>query len=625
MELANARVLLIDDDASAVLVMRQMLADCARLRFAHAGEEALRLAHREPPDLILLDARMPGMSGLQVCAALKSDSRLVGIPIMVVTGSVLTDVEVAMLKAGAVDVLTKPLERESFRSRIRSVLRLPGESRPELTPEDNQPRVLVVDDDASAIHLLQTVLAGVGHIHFAVSGQAALVTALRVEPDIILLDAHMPDLDGYEVCARLRTEPAFTRTPIVFVTRYADPEGEARAFDKGATDFIAKPYSTTVLRARIRNLLRLKRQADAETHAIGRRWRDIADHRVAHLVHAASDAILSCDLDGRIILANPAAEALFERPDDLVGAQLAELHPALDCLGQAPKTSFSIEIRRRDGSMCFAEVQQSSTGTSDSALHTWIIRDRTDRQRIEAERRAREAAQATNTALNRMMRFLAHELRNPLNGIMGVGQLLSLELQPGSKAASWLGIMATSAQVIHQRILDLERVSGSGELALQVTPVPIDLRAEASAASLAAAALAMAAEVDLRAPESGAPVPVLADSARLQQCLANLVSNAIKYNRPRGWLALEVAERAGRGVISVQDGGVGMSEQQLAHLFEPFNRLGREHGNIPGTGLGLVITRGLILAMGGDLEVHSCADEGTRIDLSFPLHEPNSR
>lgn len=619
MELVRARMLLVDDDASAILVMHDMLSDCQQLRFATSGAEALDAARRDPPDLILLDARMPGMSGLEVCAQLKSDPRLVHIPVMVVTGSVLTDVEIAMLKAGAVDVMTKPLEREQFRSRVRTVLRVPGESPSLPTPEDARPRLLVVDDDASAIHLLQSTLAGVGQIHFAISGQSALKTAFRIEPDIVVLDSHMPGMDGYEVCTRLRAERAFSRVPVVFVTRYADPEGEARAFDKGATDFIAKPYSTTVLRARIRNLLRLKRQADADAHAAGRKWRDIADHRVAQLVHSASDAILSSGPDGRIILANPAAGVLFGRDRDLVGTELAALHPDLTNHAQERDAAFGIEIRRPDGSMRLGQAQLSSTGTSDSAMLTWIIRDETDRQRLEVESRAREAAQATNTALNRMMQFLAHELRNPLTGILGLGQLLKRELQQGSKAAQWLELMTTSAQVLQQRILDLESVSKGGELALQVVPQRVNLRAEAEKAAMAGAGEAAAAGVELRMPTSGEAVLVLADPARLQQCLANLISNAIKYNRPQGWLSVQVTQQAGRGVISVADGGIGMDDQQRAHLFEPFNRLGREHGSVPGTGIGLVITRGLVLAMGGDLQLRADTVDGSCFDLSFPL------
>jgi signal transduction histidine kinase len=116
---------------------------------------------------------------------------------------------------------------------------------------------------------------------------------------------------------------------------------------------------------------------------------------------------------------------------------------------------------------------------------------------------------------------------------------------------------------------------------------------------------------------------VLADEQRLRQVLLNLTSNAIKYNRRDGRVQLGVATRSdGSVVLQVQDTGIGLSPDQQSHLFEPFNRLGREGSAIEGSGLGLVLSRSLVQAMGGRLEVRSVHGQGSTFMVVLPQAEP---
>jgi len=108
------------------------------------------------------------------------------------------------------------------------------------------------------------------------------------------------------------------------------------------------------------------------------------------------------------------------------------------------------------------------------------------------------------------------------------------------------------------------------------------------------------------------------DPDRLRQVLLNLVSNAIKYNRPGGWVRLELLRDAAFIHILVRDNGLGMTEQQRAQLFQPFNRLGRERTGVEGTGIGLVLVRELVDLMGGDLVVDSVPDGGTTVRVTLP-------
>jgi CheY-like chemotaxis protein/anti-sigma regulatory factor (Ser/Thr protein kinase) len=118
---------------------------------------------------------------------------------------------------------------------------------------------------------------------------------------------------------------------------------------------------------------------------------------------------------------------------------------------------------------------------------------------------------------------------------------------------------------------------------------------------------------------SGSPIAVLADALRLRQVVINLLSNAIKYNRPGGRVSLKTRCHADRVVIEVTDTGLGMTREQVQHLYEPFNRLGRERGGIDGSGIGLALTRQLVRLMNGELDITSDVGVGTTAQVSLPL------
>ncbi|MGQ3052839.1 MAG: sensor histidine kinase [Roseateles sp.] len=126
------------------------------------------------------------------------------------------------------------------------------------------------------------------------------------------------------------------------------------------------------------------------------------------------------------------------------------------------------------------------------------------------------------------------------------------------------------------------------------------------------------AGVELTMAEPASVAPVLADARRLVQCITNLLTNAIKYNRKGGSVRTELSRLGSDMRIDVRDQGIGMTTAQLSHLFEPFNRLGLETSALPGTGLGLVITKGLVEAMQGSLLVESVPGQGAR--FSIVLH-----
>lgn len=131
---------------------------------------------------------------------------------------------------------------------------------PQLEP--NKPRILVIDDERFNLSALSTSLKDEHKVLVATSGEQGLHTAEQARPDLILLDVKMPGMDGYEVCRRLKADERTQNIPIIFITALADAMDETRGFELGAVDYIIKPFNLSVVRARVRTHLRLKRQSD---------------------------------------------------------------------------------------------------------------------------------------------------------------------------------------------------------------------------------------------------------------------------------------------------------------------------------------------------------------------------
>jgi PAS domain S-box-containing protein len=633
-------LLLVDDDPIAIQTLSRMLTGHAQLRFARSGAEALALARKHPPDLMLLDAEMPGMSGFDVLRALKVDDELASLPVIVVTSHHEPEMEAAVFELGAVDFLSKPLVAAQVVSRVGAHLRLrrianatkrmyASNSRTE------QVSVLVVDDDVNAIQMLRITLASmVGQIKFATNGEAALRLMMEHTPDLVLLDVQMPGLDGFAVCEAMQADPVLCHVPVALITRFADAESETRGLEAGATEFIAKPYQPAVLKARIRNLLRIKQENDAALRALSEHWQRLGDARVSDIVAAASDAVMTIDAVGCIALINTSACTLFgASAESVLGREAAMVLPGAGALleiltgfeinGSGPHLSAlptRLELQRADGATFLVEPTVSRIGDAADQITTVLLRDVTERVRAEQLERARSEAEAASRAKTMMMSYIAHEIGNPLNAILGFGQLMDMDsrdpLSPG-QAHRLSNIMAAGMHVqsLMRDVMDVSKFE-SGNFDVNLSPVDADKAAGLALAEVAAQAELAGIRIGGQPRYGG--FEVVADAGRLQQCLVNLLTNAIKYNRPGGKVELTVGQDESSTFFEVRDDGIGMTEQQCARLFEPFNRLGRAESGIRGIGLGLVVTRLLVMAMKGKLDVNSTIRSGSVFKISLP-------
>jgi signal transduction histidine kinase/CheY-like chemotaxis protein len=238
----------------------------------------------------------------------------------------------------------------------------------------------------------------------------------------------------------------------------------------------------------------------------------------------------------------------------------------------------------------------------------------------EAVRSAKEEAERANEAKSRFLSHMSHELRTPLAAIMGFAELLHRD-EEDEKRRSWSGFVLDGGRhllAIVNELLEVSRIE-AGKMMLMTEPVDTE-RAVDDVLDLVAP-LGTERGITLeRIPGKRVERAALADPMRLKQVLLNLVANAIKYNNEGGSVSLEVQQAAPDTVqISVTDTGKGMTPEQLEQLFTPFERLGAEHGTVAGSGLGLVVTKGLVEAMGGGISVESEPGLGTTFTIELPL------
>lgn len=240
------------------------------------------------------------------------------------------------------------------------------------------------------------------------------------------------------------------------------------------------------------------------------------------------------------------------------------------------------------------------------------------RRELEEQRTRAEEASATKT---RFVAHVSHELRTPLHAIMGLSELVAGDAGASEAIRDQAAEINRAAEHLLRLIADIIDLAAieAGRLVLSLEPVCVAALTQDVFTLLAPVAAARGVRLELTSPTAApAPLHVRADSTRLKQILLNLVANGIKYNRPHGSVRVGMEARDGRVQVQVEDDGDGIDEARLEHLFEPFERLGREHGSVEGSGIGLTIARRLAQAMEGDITASSRAGAGSRFTLELP-------
>jgi CheY-like chemotaxis protein len=592
--IAHPKILIVDDEPTTVRVFRKYLSDAeyGNILSTSDAAQALETIRRESPDVILLDIVMPGMSGLDILAAVRGDSAREHTPVIILTASTDSDAKLRALELGATDFLQKPVDPTELIPRVRNAIHIkafydyymeyvaasgcsaadqsptaagaePGArgdderclaevmDRPSMKlkwpvlrqtcfPEVRaRAKVLVVDDEPINIKLIRKCLTTEGYEKIVSTSQATEAISLvqREMPDIILLDIMMPGLSGLEILRRLRAEEALAGIPVVILTASTDAATKQQAFDLGATEFLTKPIEPVELLPRVKNALLVKSHQDHMQEYAGALEQEIA------------------------------------------------------------------------GQVKSIEKYAVALETANEML-----------------RRSREAAQIADRAKSRFLANMSHEIRTPLTSIIGFGEEMLDELQTTPRCEGLLPHVETMVkngrhllEVVND-ILDLSKIEAGGFTIEVRRYSPLEICSEV------VNSLQMQAERKglCLALQCSGPVPetIPTDAVCLRRILLNLLGNAIKFTETGSVrLAVGLLHEQAEPVLEfrVIDTGVGIQADALPRLFRPFVQadasVARRYG---GTGLGLTVSRYLAEKLNGTITVESEVGRGSTFCLRLP-------
>ncbi len=239
----------------------------------------------------------------------------------------------------------------------------------------------------------------------------------------------------------------------------------------------------------------------------------------------------------------------------------------------------------------------------------------------QAMREAKQEAERANRAKSEFLSRMSHELKTPLNAILGYSNLMKIEA--GQDYDPRIDKILFSGQHLLDLInesLDVVRVEQN---AISLTLQPVDLGEVITDCVALLQPDAEKNQVTLKT--SSEDLVLVTDHQRMRQIMLNLVSNAIKYNRAQGEVTISARDKDGTRIeILVEDSGIGMSAEELEQLFRPFTRFGERQDSVEGHGIGMMITHQLVQAMGGEIDVASEPGTGTRVSITLPKHRRQS-
>jgi len=593
---AKADVLLIDDSTTFRERFGEMLrAQGFHVSTADSGEEGLRRAAILRPAAVVVDGVLPGIDGPTVIRKLRLDAALRDTTCILLTGAEDFGAELRALDSGADAFVNKGEDLDLMLARVTAALRNVGQvsksggdgsaaGEHETASLHSPKRILAVDDSPTYLHELNDILAGEGYdVILAHTGEEALEMLAYQRVDCILLDRLMPGMGGTEACRRLKASPATRDIPLIMLTAMEDREAMIEGLSTGADDYVLKSSELDVLKARVRAQLR-RRQFEDESRRI------------------------------RTELMNKELEAAEARATRELAQSRAEL----------------LEI-----------LEQKNHDLQDANRQLVLRQQEIAEKNLQLE----EVSRMKSEFLSNM----SHELRTPLNAIIGFSEILKDgifgELTP--RQTEYIGHVFDGGRhllALINDILDLSKVE-AGKMDLELEEIAVNeflhgaMDIVRERAMKSGTTLEFAGCID--PPGHGM---IMADGRKLKQIVYNLLSNAVKFSGEGGHVRMETRTvgrdetvlaappgMTGRLLplppsefdrfleIRVIDSGIGIAEEDLAHLFQSFRQLGSSlTRHYEGTGLGLALVQRLVELHQGRVGVASAPGRGAHFIVWLP-------
>lgn len=503
--------------------------------------------------------------------------------------------------------------------------------------------VLLVEDDAAMSALLQLILESRGHTVTAVAdGKSGWECYQSQNFPMVILDWLLPEMDGLEVCRKIRNSDNGSDSLILVITIRTNPGDLELVLAAGADDYLAKPVDPQLLNIRLgiaeQRVIKNIHLQDIET---ARKSMELelrnSSKRLTDAQHIAQ--IGSWDLDIASGKLNWSDEVfrLFEidklRFPATYMAFLDALHPddreiVDEAYQQSLKTKTAYQIthclRMSDGRIKYVEERCTSDyDTEGNPISSWgTVQDITQRKQVEDELiAAKEHAVEANQAKSAFLGRMSHELRTPLNAIIGFAEVIEMGADHETIGAhrNNLKTIVRSGWHLLRIIEDLLNLSAIETKKIELNLENIDVRSCMNECFDLMAPLAKERMFDLGCGDHECDgMVVRADAFRLKQVLINLLANAVKYNRDKGSVTVCGLRTPGHIRILISDTGYGIPNTEINSVFQPFSRLSQRPYTIEGAGIGLSIAKQLTELMGGTIGVESVYGKGSTFWIELP-------
>ncbi|MGK5057172.1 response regulator [Janthinobacterium lividum] len=436
--------------------------------------------------------------------------------------------------------------------------------------------ILIVEDSPTQAERLRRLIQSLHYnARVAANGQLALAAIRERKPHLVLSDIVMPEMNGYDLCRAIKSDPTLRDIPVILVTSLNDPKDIIRGIECGADNFIRKPYAEDYLLNRISHMLMNQKLRKNQNVEIGIALY-LGDQK--HFINAERQQILDLLI------------STYEQAVQVNGELQARERQVIELNMRLAHHAAELETTNREIALKNLELAEAS--------------------------RMKSAFIAN----------MSHELRTPLNAIIGFTGALLMKL-PGpltSDQDKQLNTIRASARhllSLINDILDVAKIE-AGKLTLSIEPVHCqELMAEV-ADTLRPLAQQKGLALEMALGEAGQP-PAIIDTDRraLTQILINLLNNAIKFTE-QGTVRISLAQREEDGVLvtemSIADSGAGIKEEDQAKLFQAFSQLdSTSTRHVEGAGLGLYLCQNLANAIGGALFFNSDYGSGSTFTLAL--------
>ena len=504
--------------------------------------------------------------------------------------------------------------------------------------------ILLVDDRPANLLALEAILDSLDqHLVRATSGEEALEKLQEQEFAVILMDVRMPGMDGLRTAEVISQRESAARVPIIFLTAVPIANADVvSGYARGAVDFLLKPFDPEILRSKVSvfvDLYQKEQMIRRQAGLLRQRDREAFERRSELRFRSLMDALPQCvwvarsdltfyywnkravDYIGMPASVAVSAERLFEfvHPDDFAAIR-SEWQLATELQRSA---EVQVRLRRHsDGAYRWFLLRGVPQHDESGKVTGWIVAA-TD---IDTEHQALEEAEFASRMKEEFLATVSHELRNPLNAMVGWVHLLrsgNLDVAKSAKALETIERNVHLQTALIDDILDVSRII-RGKINLTFSAVHMSAVVDAALAALRPTADAKGVALEYEAAESD---EVSGDADRLQQIVWNLLSNAIKFTPRDGLVVVRLEQHGHELTLTVRDTGQGISPEFIPHVFERFSQAEsgstRTHG---GLGLGLAIVRHLVELHAGTVEATSAGPgQGATFSVHLPLLDSKTK